>query len=96
MCRVFLQFGAGAGRHWQRTDAGKRGSAAKLQPSIASSFPALAQFQKGLLDLGYNLQWNYAAEEFGNLVGGVKQGAIYAGLCEMSVDGDHDRIAGLS
>jgi hypothetical protein len=47
-----------------------------LQPSIASSIPVLAQFKKGLLDLGYNLQWNYAAEEFGNLVGGVKQGAI--------------------
>ncbi len=67
-----------------------------LQPSIASSIPVLAQFKKGLLDLGYNLQLNYTGEVLGNPTGGVKQGAIYEGLFEMSIDGDLDKIAGLS
>ena len=67
-----------------------------LQPSIASSIPVLAQFKKGLLDLGYNLQLNYTGEVLGNPTGGVKQGATYEGLFEMSVDGDLDRIAGLN
>ena len=67
-----------------------------LQPSIASSIPVLAQFKKGLLDLGYNLQLNYTGEVLGNPTGGVKQGATNEGLLEMSVDGDLDRIAGLN
>ena len=67
-----------------------------LQPSIASSIPVLAQFKKGLLDLGYNLQMNYTGEVLGNPTGGVKQGATNEGLFEMSVDGDLDRIAGLN
>ena len=67
-----------------------------LQPSIASSIPVLARFKKGLLDLGYNLQLNYTGEVLGNPTGGVKQGAIYEGLFEMSIDGDLDKIAGLS
>jgi len=67
-----------------------------LQPSIASSLPVLAQFKKGLLDLGYNLQLNYTGEVLGNPTGGVKQGAINDGLFEMAVDGDLEKIAGLS
>ncbi|MGB8898766.1 MAG: hypothetical protein WCC90_05755 [Methylocella sp.] len=33
-----------------------------LPPTIPSSIPALAQFKKGLLDLGYNLQFSYFAD----------------------------------
>jgi porin len=67
-----------------------------LQPSIASSIPALAQFKKGLLDLGYNFQLNYTGEVLGNPVGGVKQRAIYEDLLELALDGDLDKITGLS
>ena len=67
-----------------------------LQPSIASSIPVLAEFKKGLFDLGYNFHVNYAGDVLGNPMGGVKQGATYEGLLEMAVDGDLDRIAGLS
>jgi porin len=67
-----------------------------LQPSIASSIPVLAQFKKGLFDLGYNLQLIYSGELLGNPTGGVKQGATNEGLFNMSVDGDLDTIAGLS
>ena len=67
-----------------------------LQPTIASSIPVLAQFKKGLFDLGYNFHVNYAGEVLGNPTGGVKQGATYEGLLEMAVDGDLDKIAGLS
>jgi porin len=67
-----------------------------LPPSIASSIPVLAQFKKELLHLGYNLQLNYAGDVLGNPTGGVKQGATYEGLLQMAVDGDLDRIAGLS
>jgi porin len=67
-----------------------------LQPTIASSVPVLARFKKGLLDLGYNLQLNYTGEVLGNPTGGVKQAAINEGLFEMSIDGDLDKIAGLS
>jgi porin len=67
-----------------------------LQPSIASSIPVLAEFKKGLFDLGYNFHVNYAGDVLGNPTGGVKQGATYEGLLEMAVDGDLDRIAGLS
>jgi porin len=67
-----------------------------LQPSIASSIPVLAQFKHGLLDRGFNLQLNYTGEVLGNPTGGVKQGATNEGLFEMSVDGDLNKIAGLS
>ncbi|MGC2223291.1 MAG: carbohydrate porin [Methylocella sp.] len=67
-----------------------------LQTSIASSIPVLAQFKKGLFDLGYNLQLNYTGEVLGNPTGGVKQGAVYEGLFEMAVDGDLEKIAGLN
>jgi porin len=67
-----------------------------LQPSIASGIPVLAQFKKGLFDLGYNLQLNYTGEVLGNPTGGVKRGATNEGLFNMSVDGDLDTIAGLN
>ena len=56
----------------------------------------LARFKKGLLNLGYNLQLNYTGEVLGNPTCGVKQGAIYEDLFDMSIDGDLDKIAGLS
>jgi porin len=67
-----------------------------LPPTIGSSIPVLAQFKKGLLDLGYNLQLNYTGDVLGNPTGGVKQGATYEGLLEMALDGDLDKIAGLN
>ena len=65
MCRVFWQFGASAGTDRQRADAGKR-QPPDLPPTIASSIPVLAQFKKGLLDLGYNLRLDYFADGLGN------------------------------
>lgn len=64
------------------------------QPSISTSAPALGEFKKALLDRGFNLQINYFGETLGN-TGGVRQGAIYEGLLEMSIDGDLQKIAGL-
>ncbi|HEX3494816.1 MAG TPA: carbohydrate porin, partial [Methylocella sp.] len=66
-----------------------------LQPSIASSIPALAQFKKGLLDLGYNLRLDYFADGLANPTGGVKQGAAYEGILYMVLDADLAKIAGL-
>jgi porin len=66
-----------------------------LPPSIASSIPALAQFKKELLDLGYNLRLDYFADALGNPTGGVKQGAAYEGLLYMVLDADLAKIAGL-
>jgi len=66
-----------------------------LPPTIASSIPVLAQFKKGLLDLGYNLQFSYFADGLDNPTGGVKQGAAYEGLLYMVLDADLAKIAGL-
>ncbi|QBR70304.1 carbohydrate porin [Beijerinckiaceae bacterium] len=66
------------------------------QPSISTSIPALGEFKRALLERGFNLQLNYTGEVLGNPAGGVRQGAIYEGLLEMSVDGDLQRIAGLN
>jgi porin len=67
----------------------------ELPPSIASSIPVLAQFKKGVLDLGYNLQFSYFADPWVNPIGGVKQGAAYEGLLYMVLDADLAKIAGL-
>jgi porin len=69
---------------------------ANLPSSISSSVPALASYKKGFLDLGYNLQLNYTGDVLGNLTGGIKQGATYEGLLEMALDGDLEKIAGLT
>ena len=66
------------------------------QPSISSSLAPLGEFKKRLLDLGYNFQLNYTGEVLGNPTGGVKQRAIYEQLIELALDGDLDKIAGLS
>ena len=66
-----------------------------LPPSIASSIPVLAEFKKGLFDLGYNLQFSYFADGLSNPAGGVKQGAAYEGLLYMVLDADLAKIAGL-
>jgi porin len=67
----------------------------ELPPSIASSIPVLAQFKKGLLDLGYNLRLDYFADALGNPTGGVRQGAIYEGILYMVLDADLAKIASL-
>jgi porin len=68
----------------------------ELQPSIASSLPALAEFKIGLFDLGYNLQFSYFADALANPTGGVQQGAAYEGLLYMVLDADLAKIAGLN
>jgi porin len=67
----------------------------ELQPTIASSVPALAEFKKALYDLGYNLQFSYFADPWVNPIGGVKQGAAYEGLLYMVLDADLAKIAGM-
>jgi porin len=67
----------------------------ELLPTIATSIPALAEFKKGLFDLGYNLQFSYFADALANPTGGVKQGAAYEGLLYMVLDADLAKIAGL-
>jgi porin len=67
----------------------------ELQPTIASSVPALAEFKKGLYDLGYNLQFSYFADGLDNPTGGVRQGAVYEGILYMVLDADLAKIAGL-
>jgi porin len=67
-----------------------------LAPTIASSVPSLRHIKKELLDLGLNFQVNYTGEVLGNPTGGVRQRAIYEHLLELALDGDLDKIAGLS
>ncbi|MGH6848389.1 MAG: carbohydrate porin [Methylocella sp.] len=67
----------------------------ELQPTIASSVPALAEFKKALFDLGYNLQFSYFADPLANPTGGVQQGAAYEGLLYMVLDANLAKIAGL-
>ncbi|HEY4849088.1 MAG TPA: carbohydrate porin [Methylocella sp.] len=67
----------------------------ELRSTIASSIPVLAQFKKGLLDHGYNLQWTYFADGLGNPTGGVRQGAVYEGVLYMVLDADLEKIASL-
>ena len=68
----------------------------ELQPTITSSVPVLAEFKKGLYDLGYNLQFSYFADTLANPTGGVQQGAAYEGLLYMVLDADLAKIAGLN
>jgi porin len=67
----------------------------ELQPTIASSVPALAEFKQAVFDLGYNLLFSYFADPWANPTGGVRQGAAYEGLLYMVLDADLAKIAGL-
>ncbi len=67
----------------------------EVQPTIASSVPALAGLKKALFDLGYNLQFSYFADPLVSPTGGVKKGAAYEGLLYMVLDADLAKIAGL-
>jgi porin len=67
----------------------------EVQPTIASSVPALASFKKALFDLGYNLQFSYFADPLASPTGGVKKGAAYEGLLYMVLDADLAKVAGL-
>lgn len=62
--------------------------------SFAPNVPALFEFKKGLLELGYNFQVNYTGEGAINPLGGGQQSAIYEGLLELGIDGDLHRIMG--
>lgn len=75
---------------------GSPAAPASEQPSISSSVPALRDFKQALLDRGFNLQLNYTGEVFGNPTGGVRQSGIYENLLELAIDGDLQRIAGLT
>lgn len=68
----------------------------ELSPTVASSVPSLRHVKKELLDLGLNFQVNYIGEVLGNPTGGIKQRAIYEHLLELALDGDLDKIAGLT
>jgi carbohydrate-selective porin OprB len=67
-----------------------------LALSIASTVPALRHIKKELLDLASNFQVNCTGEVLGNPRGGIKRRAIYEHLLELALDGDLDKIAGLS
>ena len=92
LCRIYGRFSAGAGRHRHTP---KTANDLLPQPSIASSIPALAEFKKGLYDLGYNLQLDYFADGLSNPTGGVRQGAAYEGILYMVLDADLAKIAGM-
>ncbi|MGH6842987.1 MAG: carbohydrate porin [Methylocella sp.] len=67
----------------------------ELQPTIAASVPALADFKTALYRLGYKLQFGYVADGLAIPAGGVKQEAAYEGLLYMALDADLAKIAGL-
>ena len=66
------------------------------RPSISSSIPELGDLKKALIERGFNFSVNYTGEVLGNPTGGVRRRTIYEGLLEMVVDGDLDKIAGLT
>jgi porin len=67
-----------------------------LDPSIAGSIPALAELKQAFLTHGVNFELSYIQDTFGNVTGGVRQGAVYSGVLYMLVDADLDKLAGLS
>lgn len=67
-----------------------------FDPSIATGIPALAELKQAFLTHGVNFELSYIMDTFGNVSGGVKQGAVYDGVLYMLVDADLDKLAGLS
>jgi porin len=65
-------------------------------PSITQVIPTLAAIKQPLLAHGVNLQFSYIQDTFGNVTGGVKQGATYASALYMLLDVDLGKMAGLS
>jgi porin len=66
--------------------------------SILTSLPgfaAAADVKKRLKDQGFTVQSTYIGETLGNLSGGLRQGAIYEGRLETTVDVDLEKVANL-
>jgi porin len=67
-------------------------------PSILTSIPSLADaaaLKKRLKDQGFTVQSTYIGETLGNLSGGLRQGAIYEGRLETTLDADLEKLANL-
>lgn len=65
-------------------------------PSISTSVPALGDLKQALLAQGVNFQLSYLQDTFGNVTGGVQQGATYNSALYMLADADLGKLAGLS
>ena len=67
-------------------------------PSLLTSMPSLADaaaLKKRLKDQGYTVQSTYIGETLANLSGGLRQGAIYEGRLETTVDVDLEKLVHL-
>jgi hypothetical protein len=69
LCLLLGAVSAACPGHWGRAQEAREAKStppssenaelpSELQPTIATSVPALAEFKKGLIDLGYNLQFS--------------------------------------
>ena len=67
-----------------------------LDPSISTSIPALADPKQALLARGVNFELSYIQDTFGNVTGGVQQGATYSSALYMLVEADLAKLADLS
>ncbi len=67
-----------------------------IEPSIASEIPALMDLKQAFLTHGVNFQISYIQDTFGNVTGGVQQGATYNSVIYMLVDADLAKLAGWS
>ena len=66
-----------------------------LDPSISTSIPALADPKQALLARGVNFELSYIQDTFGNVTGGVQQGATYSSALYMLVEADLAKLANL-
>ena len=66
-----------------------------IDPSIASTIPALADLKQAFLAHGVNFELSYIQDTFGNVSGGVRQGATYSSVVYMLVDADLGKLAGM-
>lgn len=65
-------------------------------PSISTAIPVLGDLKQALLARGVNFELSYIQDTFGNVTGGVQQGAAYNSALYMLVDADLEKLAGLS
>ncbi len=65
-----------------------------IEPSIASEIPPLMDLKQAFLAHGVNFQLSYIQDTFGNVTGGVQQGATYNSVLYMLVDADLAKLAG--
>ncbi|WP_294540873.1 carbohydrate porin [uncultured Rhodoblastus sp.] len=104
---VALGFGAGQGAFAQESPAPNPFALApevaakiftlpdNIDPSISTSIPALAELKKAFLTHGVNFELSYLQDSFGNVTGGVRQGAVYGGIVYMLVEADLAKLAGM-